>query len=407
MNSKVADTNYRALYGKLFSALTHQFGVRHLTEIEDAIQNSFLKSIKSWKPGKMPGSKEDWLYVVAKNDLINQLKREQQFSSDAEEVPVSALNATTSDLRLEAILLVASAITISRQAKIVFVLKAIFGLNVREISESTLLGSDAIYKSISRVKTALQKEYQGKEAVFSNVRVTKEEVMIVNEILYAVFNAGFDSFSEKQQSIVNEDLCLESFSLARLLHQQYQMAETSNLLALFAFHSARIIAKVQEGKLISFFNQDRQLWNDELIQLGFHYLTKPVQLDKHYLEALIASKYMATATFSQYFWMDIIKLYEILLKVAPSPIVSLNYCYCLHQAERRPEAMEVLRQIETQLPSEHVYLSLLKAELLKTTDPKQSAAITTLVMEKMYQDIRKAFLMETASLPLTGSETVD
>jgi len=72
------ETNYRALYGKLFSGLLNQFGANYISEIEDAIQNSFLKSLKIWKQKDVPNNKENWLFIVALNDLLNQIKRQKE-----------------------------------------------------------------------------------------------------------------------------------------------------------------------------------------------------------------------------------------------------------------------------------------------------------------------------------------
>lgn len=63
------DIYYRTLYGKLFSGLLHQFGARYVSEIEDAIQNTFLKSLKIWTLNEDPNNKENWLFVVARNDM--------------------------------------------------------------------------------------------------------------------------------------------------------------------------------------------------------------------------------------------------------------------------------------------------------------------------------------------------
>ncbi|MBX2966072.1 MAG: hypothetical protein KF845_07995 [Cyclobacteriaceae bacterium] len=400
MNKPTAETNYRALYGKLFSALTRQFGIHHFTEIEDAIQNSFLISVKNWKADNTPKSKEDWLFVTTKNDLLNQLKRNSKLSALEANHTTSYSELNTTDLRLETILLVASSNTISKQAKIVFVLKNIFGLSIQEIAESTLLGNEAIYKIIGRSKNSLQNEF--KDRLISEIieTVGDDEILIVEEILYAVFNSGFDSFSEKHQSIINEDLCLESFALAKILLNDFNRESTSNLLSLFCFHIARIEAKVSAGKLISFFNQDRNNWNNELINLGFHYLKKPDKINKFYIEALIVSKYMSTLSFTTDFWNDIIKLYEILLQLSPSPIIEMNYCFCLHKAQRKEEAINLLEKIESNLPSEHIYLSLIKASFLGETNPAASERITANIITKMNQDIRKKYLLETRFINL-------
>lgn len=365
MNNQTAETNYRALYGKLFSALTRQFGIQHFSEIEDAIQNSFLKSVKNWKSDSTPKKKEDWLYITAKNDLLNQLKRNNRTTDLETYQTIDYSEPKKSDLRLETIFLVASSSSISQQTKIVFVLKNIFGLGVQEISECTLIGNEAIYKMVKRAKNSLQTEYKDRQ-ISDIIKTTgNEEISTVEEILYAVFNSGFDSFNEKQKSIVNKDLCLESFALAKILLNDYNRQSTSNLLSLFCFHIARIEAKISDGKLISFFNQDRKKWNSEMINLGFHYLKKPDKVSKFYIETLIVSKYMTTLSFAIDFWNDIIKLYEILLQISPSPIIEINYCFCLYKAERKEEAVKLLEKLERELTSEHIYLSLIKSILFK------------------------------------------
>nr|WP_321411259.1 DUF6596 domain-containing protein [uncultured Allomuricauda sp.] len=400
MSNQIVETNYRALYGKLFSALTRQFGIRYFSEIEDAIQNSFLKSVKNWKPNNTPKKKEDWLYITAKNDLLNQLKRNNKTTDLEVYQTTSYSEPKTNDLRLETIFLVASSKTISQQAKIVFVLKNIFGLNVREISESTLLGNEAIYKMVKRTKNSLQAEYKDRQISGIIKSIQNEEISLVEEILYGVFNSGFDSFNEKQKSIVNKDLCLESFALAKILFNDYNQQSTSNLLSLFCFHIARIEAKISDGNLISFFNQDRKKWNGEMINLGFHYLKRPDKISKIYIETLIVSKYMTTLSFTIDFWNVIIKLYEILLQISLSPIIEINYCFCLYKAERKEEAVKLLEKLERELTSEHVYLSLVKASFLSKENPKESEKITANIISKMNQDIRKKYVLETKFINL-------
>ncbi len=400
MSNPTVETNYRAIYGKLFSALTRQFGIQYFSEIEDAIQNSFLKSVKNWKPDNTPKKKEDWLYITAKNDLLNQLKHNNKTTDLEVYQTTSYSEPKTNDLRLETIFLVASSESISQQAKIVFVLKNIFGLGVQEIAESTLLGNEAIYKMVKRSKSSLQDEYKDRQISGILKSIQNEEISLVEEVLYAVFNSGFDSFNEKQKSIVNKDLCLESFALAKILFNDYNQQSTSNLLSLFCFHIARIEAKISDGNLISFFNQDRKKWNNEMINLGFHYLKKPDKISKIYIETLIVSKYMTTLSFTIDFWKDIIKLYEILLQISPSPIIEINYCFCLYKAKRKEEAINLLEKLERELTSEHIYLSLVKATFLSETNPKESEKITASIITKMSQDLRKKYVLESKFINL-------
>ncbi|MFN6946108.1 MAG: DUF6596 domain-containing protein [Cytophagaceae bacterium] len=399
-NHSVIESNYRALYGKLFSALINQFGTSHVNEIEDAIQNSFLKSLKTWQTDKTPDNKENWLFIVARNDVLNQIKRKSRVTLESILTETDENGMAENDLRLEIILFLSSSKNISDGAKAVFILKNIFGLNVREISDSTLLSQEAIYKSINRSKTTLQLEYENKPISAITQKTRKHQIATVEEILYAVFNIGFDSFNDKIQSIVNEDLCLEALALAKELFKKYQQVSTKNLLALFCFHIARIPAKIDNGKLVSLFKQDKTKWDKKLTSLGFSYLHKPDKLNRFYIEALIASKYMTANSYDTEHWNEIIKLYELLTEYHHSPILKLNLCYGLHQANRTTEALILLADIEKELPNGHLYYSLVKAELLKATTPKESKMIMASVVDKMEQTIRKEYLLENRFITL-------
>lgn len=398
--SNDGEIHYRTVYGKLFSGLLHQFGAAYVSEIEDAIQNAFLKSLKIGK--QRPANKENWLFIVARNDVLNQLKRKQKENrnSTVESLEESTTICDEKDLRLQTILFIAGVENSSNQAKILFVLKNIFGLSIKEISDCTLLHHEAIYKSISRTKKNLQAAFKGKTIVLNTITVQQPTISIVEEMLYAVFNIGFDSFNEKTENIVNEELCLETFALTKRLFSEYQADSTRNLLALFCFHASRIPAKTEQGKLVSFFSQNRSKWNKELLNLGFYYLKQPESNSKFYLEAIIISKYMSVDKLKQNDWTDIVHLYEMLQKVSPSPIVKLNYCFCLSSAGRVEEALDLLSALEKELPAEHLYFSLVKAKILKEINPVAAEALFSLVIGKMSQNIRKEYLLENESIHL-------
>ncbi|ROI05014.1 RNA polymerase [Chryseobacterium sp. G0240] len=393
--------NYRALYGKLFSGLLNQFGTNFVSEIEDAIQNSFLKSLKIWTKNNAPTNKENWLFIVARNDVLNQIKKKKEndnFSLEQIEDNL-AINGET-DLRLQTITLISSLKSVSNQGKILLVLKNIFGLSIAEISDCTLINHEAIYKSINRTKKNIQLELNGNTIELNTITANQKDIAIVEEILYAVFNIGFDFFGDKTENIVNEDLCLEAFALTKFLLAQYKSGTTSNLLALFCFHIARIPAKVDEGKLKSFFNQNRKKWNKELMSLGFCYLIKPKEISRFYLEAVIISKYMSISELTQNDWTDIVKLYEMMQKVSQSPIVKLNYSFCLSKIGETEKALILLSEIEKELPSEHIYFSLVKAKILKEIDPKTSDDLFNSTMNKMSQNIRREYLLENELIRL-------
>lgn len=390
--SSVIECSFRAHYGKLFAALFNQFGAAHVNEIEDAIQNAFYKALKAWKPNQIPNKQENWLYIVAKNDLLNQLRTRERVTAQVPFLVETVAEELNEDLRLKTILLLAKSQKVAPKVKVLFILKNIFGLHIKEISECTLLSQDAIYKSIARAKLSLSKELQNAslDAVFEQVETP--EINLVEEILYAVFNIGFDSFSEKVQLIINEDLCLEALALGKMLMQEFDQISSKNLLSLFCFHLARIPAKIKDGKLVSFFEQQPSDWNSELLKLGFYYLEQPSTLNKYYLEALIASKHMTTEQRNVQHWNEIIQLYELLLPFSNSPMLKLNLCYCLGQAERTKEVENLLASVEQELPDKHVYLSLVKAQVLKDTEDTEK--LISQALTHIHQDIRRTYILE-------------
>lgn len=389
------DINYSALYGKLFAALLNQFGTNYISEIEDAIQNTFLKSLKIWKHSNIPQNKDNWLFIVARNDLLNQIKRRKEYNKyNSLPVEETSCASTETDLRLQTIIFISTVENISNQAKVFFILKNIFGATVDEIRDSTLSQQEAIYKSIKRTKKNIQNTYKDKEIDLTCIPGALKTLPLVEEIMYAVFNIGFDTFRKKMENTVNEEICLEAFALTRLLYMQYRADTTRNLLALLCFHSARIPAKIECGKLIPFFKQNREKWNKELITLGFAFLKKPNELNKFYLEAIITSKYMTIPDFKQNDWLAIVQLYKMMQQVSQSPLIKLNYCFCLSKVGKRNEALMVLAQIEKELPKEHLYFALVKADILKKINPQESNDLYLSVMHNMNQQIRKQYLLD-------------
>ncbi len=148
----VVESSYRTFYGKLFSALLSQFGTNHVSEIEDAIQNSFYRSLKGWKANKIPDNKGNWLFIVARNDVLNQIKKGIRLQSASYFKADDETENPNEDLRLKTILFLSKCRNVSSKAKVLFILKNIFGLHIKEIGECTLLSQDAIYKSINRAR---------------------------------------------------------------------------------------------------------------------------------------------------------------------------------------------------------------------------------------------------------------
>ncbi|MBK8393160.1 MAG: sigma-70 family RNA polymerase sigma factor [Saprospiraceae bacterium] len=363
-NFDIKSVDFRKAYGNIFTTLYRHFGGDYVSEIEDAIQNAFYKALKTWQNGNVPNQWDSWLYVVARNDLINQLKALQRKAEGLNEMFRNDQISfeEKDDNRLNVLVLFVSIPNISQKSKVVFLLKVIFGLSIKEISECTLLSEAAVSKMITRLKQGLKDN----PIEAGEIETPSEsDLLIIEEVLYAIFNIGFDSFNEKHPNTFNEDLCLEAVALIKLFIKKYNRLTSKHLFALFCLHLSRISAKISGDKLVPFFLQNSQDWQIPFLQLGLQNLIKPDALNQYYIEALIVSKHMMNSNFDEAYWEEIILLYEMLSKITASPIVELNKCYCLHKAGRSIEALTILNKLENDLPPNHFYFSLVKADVIK------------------------------------------
>jgi predicted RNA polymerase sigma factor len=130
------------------------------------------------------------------------------------------------------------------------------------------------------------------------------------------------------------------------------------------------------------------LWDQSLIQLGIQNLTKPVEFDKFYLEALIVSKHMITESYDQDHWQSIIDLYKLLQKNVNSPFVSLNLVYCLHQAGKVHESMEMLDNLENRLPAYHLYYSMVKLHVDQELSFQEKEYLIEKIFNKVDHEVR-------------------
>jgi predicted RNA polymerase sigma factor len=186
--------------------------------------------------------------------------------------------------------------------------------------------------------------------------------------LYLLFNEGY--YSESQDIILREDLCLEAMRLTYMLveNDQTNTPSVNALLSLMCFHASRFKArKNQNGELVLYEDQDEALWNKELIIKGGYYLNQAAKgnsLSKYHLEASIAYWHTIKKDTKEK-WQNILQLYNKLLQIEYSPIAALNRTYALSKANGKEEAIKQAEKLA--LTSNHYYYTLL-GELYKYVD---------------------------------------
>lgn len=371
---------FRTEFSKISSVLSRLFGMEHLEAAEDIASETFLSALETWTYKGIPENPTAWLYAVAKNKAKNYLNRNRIFSEKvtgeihsqtpaSHELDIDLSPKNISDSQLQMLFTVCHP-SISAEAQIGLSLRILCGFGIEEIANAFLSNKETINKRLFRAKEKLRTEKVKIEFPIPSEIDKRLETVLAT--LYLLFNEGY--YSESQDSVIREDLCLEAMRLAYLLigNPQTNKPNVNALFSLMCFHSSRFPArKNAKGEVILYDDQDEKLWNYELITKGGYFLKQASRGDtisKYHLEASIAY-WHTIKTDSKEKWENILQLYNQLLQVAYSPISALNRTFALSKANSKEEA--IVEAEKLQLTNNHYYYTLL-GELYKNIDNKKA-----------------------------------
>jgi len=327
---------FREHSGRMVASLARVYGMEHLDTILDAVQDTFETALTHWRYHGPPEHPRAWLSRVARNKLINALKRTSRYSHvDEMEIQLRGVSATDPDPVLtdeestdgQIQLLVACCHpALGERDRILITLHILCGFGIPELANALQMKTEAVKKALQRSKARLRQKALklGRQALTDAARQSATVCMI----LYLLFNEGYKATRDTKG--IDSDLCYEALRLARLLRSVAPpQAEVDALLALMFFGVARFPARLAAyGDWIPLEAQNRSLWDRKLIAEGFHYLDQARQsgcAGKYYLEALIASHHCAAPHFEATDWKAIHQLYQLLESLEPaSTLIRLN-----------------------------------------------------------------------------------
>lgn len=359
---------FKTEYRKIISVLCKLFGIVHIEIAEDITNDTFLLASETWGLKGIPENPTAWLYTVAKNKTKDYFKRHKTFSkkvvidikqkqnqSEEFEVDLSLKNITDSQLQM--IFTICNPI-ISVEAQIGLALRILCGFGIEEIAEAFLSNKETINKRLFRAKEKLRTENIKIELPTENEINTRLETVLTT--LYLLFNEGYHSSTQK--SHLRKELCLEAMRLNYFLIEN----DTTNkpivnaLMALMCFHTSRFEARTNQfGEPILYEEQDKNLWNEDLIAKGNYYLiesAKGQEISKYHLEASIAYWHCTKIEHTKK-WENILQLYNQLLQIEYSPITALNRTYALSKVKGNEIA--VIEALKLDLKNNQFYHSLL------------------------------------------------
>lgn len=347
---------FRHEYGRLVARLARVFGFHHTELCEDAVQDALMAALRTWAKSGPPDAPTAWLYRVARNNVLDALKRREQRNvaldddetageaHDVAEGPHEARFAreiADDELRM---LFVCADEAIPSESQVVLALKILCGFSTREIALRLLTTEENVQKRLARGRERLRAIDPSLDT--PSLGALQARRASVLRIVYLLFNEGYSSTLPDR--LIRRELCDEAMRLAHLLaeHPATSSAEGDALLALMYLHAARFDARQDgQGGLLLLEEQDRSTWDGALIERGLRWLHRSgrgERFSRYHAEAAVAAAHCVAPSFAQTDWRDIVDSYEMLEKLEPSPLHTLNRAIALAQWQGPQAGLDVL-----------------------------------------------------------------
>jgi RNA polymerase sigma-70 factor (ECF subfamily) len=345
----------------MVAVLTRLFGVHNLALAEDVVQDAFCRALEVWQYRGLPDNPAAWLMAAAKHRALDVLRRDrtarrfapelsQRLESEWTLVPTLEERFTAHAISDDLLRMMFSCCHpgLKEEAQVMLVLHLLCGFSVAEVAGAFVATHAAVEKRLTRSKKVLA----ASKELFDVTRADELAARLpaVHRALYLLFNEGYHGASA--QVAVRAELCREALRLLELLreHPVGRTPATFALSALLSLHAARLPARLDaEGELHSLFEQDRSRWDQRLIAEGWSLLEQAAggpELTDYHLEAAIAWFHAKAPSIEATEWSNIVKVYDRLLELRPSPVVALNRAIALAQAEGPEQGLEAIRAIE-------------------------------------------------------------
>lgn len=340
---------YRTESRRVLATLIRLLGDFDLAE--EALHDAFIAAAESWPRDGEPANPRAWLVSTGRFKAIDALRRRARFdasqleiadrlAADAEDEVARAQLGDLEDDRLRLVFTCCHP-ALPPDAQVALTLREICGLTTEEIGRAFLTSASTVAQRIVRAKNKIRDA--GIPYRVPSRAELPDRLETVLHVIYLVFNEGYSASSG--DSVTRADLSGEAIRLARLLVELLPDPEVEGLLALMLLHDSRRLARATaDGELVLLDEQDRALWNREQIVEGLERVRRAIasrRFGPFSVQAAIAAVHAAAPTASATDWGEIVALYDVLLRLEPSPVVELNRAVAVAMRDG-PEAGLVL-----------------------------------------------------------------
>jgi RNA polymerase sigma-70 factor (ECF subfamily) len=336
---------------------------RDLDTAEEAFQEACLRALRNWPEKGLPRDPTAWLIFVGRNAALDEARRRSKQQAlpsddvisdleDAESAVVEGLDSGRYRDDVLRLLFICCHPELLANQQIALALRIVSGLSVKEIARAFLITEKAMEQRITRAKKRIAEAnvpYEAPDAAERTQRLTTVAAMI-----YLVFNEGYSASGGTVH--VRVPLCEEAIRLARLLLMLFPAeTEIMGLTALVLLQHARTPARLDANNAIVLLqDQDRSLWNREMIAEGIALVKKALSARKpgpYQVQAAIAAVHAEAERAEDTDWAEIDQLYAVLQRLQPSPVVSLNRAVAVAKLHGPDAALAMIEPLGEQLTS--------------------------------------------------------
>jgi len=353
------DRIFREEHGLVLASLVRFF--RDLDLAEESLQDAVTTALRSWTVDGIPDHPAGWLLTVARRKGIDQVRRRKNLARVTFLLPgAEVLDAvepdeehTVPDERLR-LMFTCCHPALPMEAQVALTLRTLGGLTTAEIARAFLATETTMYQRITRAK---------RKIALAGIPYTvpgapgqlAERLEAVLAVIYLIFNEGYSGSSGTE--LVRIDLCHEAIRLAEIVAGLLPAEpEPAGLAALLGLIESRRPARLDpDGDLVLLEDQDRSLWNLQMIHRGRGWLQRaqtnsPTQ-GPYLLQARIAAIHADATTAGATDWPSIVSIYEELLALRPSPIVALNHAVAVAMSRGADPGLRLMEPLAESLSS--------------------------------------------------------